>query len=1100
MRNLYVKILMALCGMYCFNATAQTDTNYYKYGIWQTFGEPMAATEYPELQGRLCNFTWSELEPAPDVWDWAAFDSDLTKRANDGLPIIFMVYTKEDAPEWIYDNGVPKVIEKDDKGNMIGHAPYYSDPEYQSLFRNMVTKVHQHIETLPTYVREQIIAVQGCYGSTGDYIGYKGTVSSQYALTGTQFMDLFQTFSKYYYDEYQTTSPKIYLLSNPNNNGEEQTAWLVSNCPGSWIKTGTLGKGYQFNYEKDKASWLYIYLNTPFGGNYMRSRSEIIGGGLSAPWWTAMPYKNMFAMLSYAVYWGVDWSNQGYDQIDDHGFDPAFTFYNKYAGQKDPATSNNAMCALKDVIDAQDDVRFPASQYGTVALTAARFNNVLAPFVSYGAKLEDINAALLGEQDNLTAKGTNDVGWNLIEGNYDKYLHQLNANETSAGYWNVTSADPNTIFGKFARGFDVAKGKNALYFDVENAFLNNKALNGSYPVMVEVTYLDKGTGSWQLLYDAQGNTNKSALIVNCANSNTWKTVSITLSDANFDNKSTSASDFYIKNNGSEKVLFSVVELSRSGGAVTGSSLSFSKPLAFDTICVNNISNAQQVSISGQLLNNTPVVIGPLNGFTFATAVDGTYSDSIVISNYGATFAQSIFAKFSPLQGRSYNGNIPAKGGGAANLNIPVIATAVNSNPVLSTVINNVSCYNAKNGSIDLQTSGGQGPFTYSWVSNANNFKSTSQDINALIPATYTVNINATYGCKSSASYAITQPDILVTSVSADPMLCRGGTTTLYVTAKGGTTPYNGAGTFTVSAGFKTYTVTDKNGCSDAQGFSAPNGSSTGPSKPGLIEGANADATGVCAGGNYTYTINAVSTATSYTWVAPAKSTIGSTTNGGRTVVLNTLTGFNGGSITVAANNTCGTSAYQAKSLKSTPAKPGGIVGPQTVRANQDNLVYTTAPQPGITYIWTVPVNAKIISGQNTNTIKVTWSPKNGKIKVKAKNDCDQSYNTAIDITVNNNSGSSTSISKNTPPEYALTAAPNPARDVTYLKFTAENEYRYTIQVTDMSGKIVLRKSGIADQGDNKILLNITTLNYGLYNVTVINNDNGEIITTKLVKG
>ena len=44
--------------------------------------------------------------------------------------------------------------------------------------------------------------------------------------------------------------------------------------------------------------------------------------------------------------------------------------------------------------------------------------------------------------------------------------------------------------------------KKALYFDVENAFLSNVALDGKYSITLEITYLDKGTGGWQLYYDA----------------------------------------------------------------------------------------------------------------------------------------------------------------------------------------------------------------------------------------------------------------------------------------------------------------------------------------------------------------------------------------------------------------------------------------------------------------------------------------------------------------------------------------------------------------------------------------------------------------------
>ena len=73
---------------------------------------------------------------------------------------------------------------------------------------------------------------------------------------------------------------------------------------------------------------------------------------------------------------------------------------------------------------------------------------------------EDPNSASLTETENLDATGINDVGWNIFPGNYERYLHQINANETSAGYWNIDApAQPNSVYGRFGRGFDLNKDK-----------------------------------------------------------------------------------------------------------------------------------------------------------------------------------------------------------------------------------------------------------------------------------------------------------------------------------------------------------------------------------------------------------------------------------------------------------------------------------------------------------------------------------------------------------------------------------------------------------------------------------------------------------------
>jgi hypothetical protein len=78
--------------------------------------------------------------------------------------------------------------------------------------------------------------------------------------------------------------------------------------------------------------------------------------------------------------------------------------------------------------------------------------------------------------------------------------------------------------------------------------------------------------------------------------------------------------------------------------------------------------------------------------------------------------------------------------------------------------------------------------------------------------TYTVTDNN--GCSTTASVTIGQPTAaLSASATGADVLCYGGTTTVTVSASGGTAPYSGTGTFTVAAGTHTYTVTDANNCS-----------------------------------------------------------------------------------------------------------------------------------------------------------------------------------------------------------------------------------------------------------------------------------------------
>jgi hypothetical protein len=202
--------------------------------------------------------------------------------------------------------------------------------------------------------------------------------------------------------------------------------------------------------------------------------------------------------------------------------------------------------------------------------------------------------------DELNAKGTNDVGWRIFPANYERYLHQLTPNQTSVGYWNIKSADANSMYGRFARGFDVAHNKNAFNFDVDDAFLNNAPLNGNYPVTIEITYLDNGGGSWQLYYDAKNGTDKASIEVTCGSTNKWKKATVTLPDVYFGNRGQSGSDFSIRSTNNKDVIFSVVELSRPANFANATS----------SLASTSSSNAQITPKDRPVKHNNELYISP----------------------------------------------------------------------------------------------------------------------------------------------------------------------------------------------------------------------------------------------------------------------------------------------------------------------------------------------------------------------------------------------------------------------------------------------------------------------------------------------------------
>ncbi|MCB2206566.1 hypothetical protein KQI65_17620 [bacterium] len=114
--------------------------------------------------------------------------------------------------------------------------------------------------------------------------------------------------------------------------------------------------------------------------------------------------------------------------------------------------------------------------------------------------------------------------------------------------------------------------------------------------------------------------------------------------------------------------------------------------------------------------------------------------------------------------------------------------------------------------------------------------------------THTFTVTDANGCTSSSSLTITEPAQMAVTASATPLTCGNTTSTVTVTASGGTPPYSGIGTFSKSAGTHTFTVTDANNCS-ASATVTITGS------PSLNVTATASPIG-CNGGNSTVTVAA----------------------------------------------------------------------------------------------------------------------------------------------------------------------------------------------------------------------------------------------------
>ncbi|MBE7441621.1 MAG: T9SS type A sorting domain-containing protein [Flavobacteriales bacterium] len=144
---------------------------------------------------------------------------------------------------------------------------------------------------------------------------------------------------------------------------------------------------------------------------------------------------------------------------------------------------------------------------------------------------------------------------------------------------------------------------------------------------------------------------------------------------------------------------------------------------------------------------------------------------------------------------------------------------VNVSPAifLSDVVTSVSCNGGADGTITITPSGGIAPYTYSWMPNP----ATTQFINNLIAGTYTVTVTDANGCTEQLNSVVTEPVPLVTTLIPTDISCFGANDGMINSnTNGGTLPYsyawsNGSTTQNISglnAGSYNLTVVDGNGC------------------------------------------------------------------------------------------------------------------------------------------------------------------------------------------------------------------------------------------------------------------------------------------------
>ena len=241
------------------------------------------------------------------------------------------------------------------------------------------------------------------------------------------------------------------------------------------------------------------------------------------------------------------------------------------------------------------------------------------------------------------------------------------------------------------------------------------------------------------------------------------------------------------------------------------------------------------------------------------------------------------------------------------------------------------------------------------------------------------------------------------------------------------------------------TVTAENACgaSSASALSVTVGNAA-PSTPGIISG-NAS---LCEGStSQTYSVTAVTNATTYTWIVPAGWAISSGLNTNTISVTPGAAGQNG-LISITAGNSCGTSQESTLQVAVNPL-PAVIAGSDTTVCEADLPLSLTATGNATSYSWN--------TGSNTATTTITTA---GTYTVTGTiNGCSSTDN--IVITTDPCAG----IEENQ--ELTFQLYPNPSNSVINITSNSDEQYDYSIY--SIEGKLML--VGAMNNGTTTLTVN-----------------------------
>lgn len=358
----------------------------------------------------------------------------------------------------------------------------------------------------------------------------------------------------------------------------------------------------------------------------------------------------------------------------------------------------------------------------------------------------------------------------------------------------------------------------------------------------------------------------------------------------------------------------------------------------------------------------------------------------------------------------------------------------------------VSCSNGSNGSLSATVTGGNAPYSYSWMPGG----ATTSSVTNLSAGTYTLNLTDSKGCNATGTAVVTQPTPLTLNPVISNVVCSGeGSGSIALTPSGGIGPYTylwSLGGQTTSSitnltiGTYSVTVTDGAGCQTIGNYTITQLSLTialTPVHVSCFGGNNGSVSALPTGGTPNFT---------YSW-APGGATTNSISNLSAGTYTLSVTDFKG---CISQNTVVITQPAQVSVATSTTNKTCPNLNNGTAIANP------LGGTPGFTYIWQPGLQTTAtISNQSLGTYTVTATDSKGcsatataVIGQPAPLVAGFTAQTNVSTCYGANNGSVTANPSGGTPGYTYLWNPGGVTTATLSNITAGT---YTLTVTDSAG-------------------------------------------------